>query len=163
MAQVHPISSHAKKHPSPRSASSLRFPTIKDAPTKLTTRWPRSAETAKLTCSEISSTTATTPTKVSGVPPFVSSVTFKTVLDFFHIRNLSNASLDEAIFLHILYGSLATQAELLAAILPMSVQRPLQALFAAMNARGRNYSARSAKRKPPSNSPASSRKRSSGA
>jgi hypothetical protein len=144
----HPISSHIKNSSSSgRSASSLRLPTKKEAPTKLTTRCERSLDNAKLTCKESSSTTATLPMNVSGIPPFVTSVNFSTVLEFFHIRNFSNASLDEAIFLHILYGSLATQARLLAAILPYSVQRPLRALFAAMNERPRNHSAGSAKRK----------------
>lgn len=35
-------------------------------------------------------------------PPFVRTVNFKTVLGFFHLSNLANASVDEAIFLHIL-------------------------------------------------------------
>jgi hypothetical protein len=65
-------------------------------------------------------------------------VSLRTVLDFFHLRNFSNASLDEAIFLHILYGSLATQARMLAAILPYSVQRPLRALLAAMSEHGKS-------------------------
>jgi hypothetical protein len=34
----------------------------------------------------------------------VKTVKFKTVLDFFHIANLRNASSDEAMFSRILYG-----------------------------------------------------------
>ena len=56
----------------------------------------------------------------------------------------------------------STQARDEAAILRARCQQPLQALPATMNARARNYNARNAKRKPLSNSSASSRKRSSG-
>jgi hypothetical protein len=45
-------------------------------------------------------------------------------LRFFHISSLENASREEAIYLHTLYSHLLTQARLLAAILPWSVQRP---------------------------------------
>jgi hypothetical protein len=93
--------------------------------------------------------------------PLSYTVSFKTVLKFFHLSNLENASLEEAIYLHTLYSHLLTQARLLAAILPWSVQRPLRALREAMNEPGKNYSGRSAKRKPLSGSPVVSRKRSS--
>jgi hypothetical protein len=155
-----PVSSHTKYSSSPRLASRTRLPKTKVAPAKFTTRNEPFLRPTKLTQSESSSTAETTPVNFSGIPPFVTTVTLRTVLDFFHIRNLSNISLDEVIFLHVLYGSLATQARMLAAILPGSVQRPLQALLAAMNEPGRSYNARSAKRKRLSNSPASSRKRS---
>ena len=48
---------------------------------------------------------------------------------------------------HVLYSEAATQATMLATILPWSAQRPLQALFSAMNESGKNYSAQNAKRK----------------
>jgi len=89
------------------------------------------------------------------------TASLSTVLEFFHLENFSNASREEAIYLHTLYSHLLTQARLLAAILPWSVQRPLQALRAAMNEPGRNCSVQSAKRKPLSGSPVSSRKHSS--
>jgi hypothetical protein len=126
-------SSHFKTSPSRRSASSTRLPTVKVAPLNSINRSERSRCTTKLTRCDSSSTAVTSPKSVSGIPPFVSTVSFKTVLDFFQIPNLTNASLDEAIFLHVLYGSLATQARMLAAILPGSLERPLRALLAAMN------------------------------
>lgn len=57
----------------------------------------------------------------------------------------------------------ATQAKHEAAKSRSRFQQPSQALRASSNARGRNYSARSAKRKPLSGTSVSSRKRSSGA
>ena len=106
----------------------------------------RVASSIKPTTSSSKSTWSIDPVKWSSAP-LSYTVSLKTVLEFFHISNLRNASLDEAIYLHTLYSHLLTQARLLAAILPWSVQRPLQALRAAMNEPGRNYSARSAKRK----------------
>lgn len=152
-------SSHIKRSPVGRSASRRRFPMLKEASLKSITRNERSLVIAKATKDNSSSIEAISPTSISGFPPFVSTVSFKTVLEFFHVQNLSNASRDEAIFLHILYSSLATQARLLAAILPGSVQRPLRELFAAMCGPGKSYTKRSAKPRPLSGSPASSRKR----
>ena len=155
-----PVSSKQITSP-PRSASSLRFPMRNVQLPKSNVKKLCSPRNVKLTSDASGSSALTSPTCISGIPSFVSTVSFKTVLDFFHLHNLANASLDEAIFLHILYSSLATQARLLAAILPYSVQRPLQALLAAMSVPAQNCNARSAKRKPLSGSSASSRKRSS--
>ena len=55
---------------------------------------------------------------------------------------------------------LSAEANETAAKSLLQYQRPLRVLRAAMNGRARNYSALSAKRKPLSGSPASSRKRS---
>jgi len=141
-----------------------RASTLKDASLRSIRENFRDASSVTPTRSRDSSTENTCPCQISGTPPFVKTVTLKTVLEFFHVANLENAiARDEAIFLYLLYSQLATQAELLAAILPWSVQRPLQELFGAMNEPGRNCNARSAKRKPLSGSSASSRKRSSGA
>ncbi|SRR6266849_2349747 len=76
------------------------------------------------------------------------------------LKNSENASCDEQ-FIHPLiqvYGR--ETAEFLASRFGYSLQPPLPELPAGMNERGRNYSARSAKRKPPSGSSVSSRKRS---
>src|SRR5712692_5058754 len=97
-------------------ASTARFPTLKLAPLKSIGKMSRVADSTKVTTSLSASSHEISPRNMFGIPPFVSIVSFKTVLDFFHIPNLSNASLDEAIFLHILHGSLATQARMLAAI-----------------------------------------------
>jgi len=156
-------SSHVRTSSAEISASKLRFPMVKDAPSRHTLRNHFIRGTAKPIKSNSSSMADTVPVSVSGFSPFVSTVTFKTVLDFFHIRNLSNASFEEAIFLHLLYGHLATEARMLAAILPYSVQRPLRALLAAMNEPGKSYTKRSAKTRPLSCSPASLKKRLSGA
>ena len=48
------------------------------------------------------------------------------------MSNFSNASREEAIFLHFLYSQLGTQANLLAAALPWELQRVKRELFAAM-------------------------------
>jgi hypothetical protein len=82
--------------------------------------------------------------------PSVQRVTLRRVLRFFHVQNLSNASLEEAIFLHLLFQSLATQARTLAAIYPSSLQWPMRVLLAAMNEPDKNCSLRSAKHKRPS-------------
>lgn len=141
-------------------ASTRRSSTLNSAPRKSRGGgYTRTVSSTKPTDCSSKSTWYIDPIKWSSAP-LSYTVNLKTVLSFFHISNLENASLEESIFLHTLYSSLLTQARLLAAILPWSVQRPLQALRAAMNARGRNYSARNAKRKRPSNSPAASRKRS---
>jgi hypothetical protein len=136
------------------STSTERSLRVKSAPSRSSTKAKCEGSSAKPTLPADSSTENIVPCQISGTRPFVRTVNFKTVLDFFHLPNLTNASRDEAIFLHILYSQLATQAELLAAILPYSVQRPLRELFAAMNEPGRNYSAQNAKRKRPSNSSA---------
>jgi hypothetical protein len=120
----------------------------------------RVASSIKPTISSSKSTWSIDPVRWTSAP-LSYTVSLSTVLEFFHISNLENASLEEAIYLHALYSHLLTQARLLAAILPWSVQRPLQALRAAMNEPGKNYSEQSAKRKPPSGSPSVSRKRSS--
>ncbi len=145
-----------------RTASMDRSVSTNEAPRKSNTGVSRVASSAKPTRSATSSTWYTDPVKWSSVP-LVYTVNLNTVLDFFHLRNFKNASSEESIFFHTLYCNLFTQARLLAAILPWSVQRPLQALREAMSAPARNYSVRSAKRKRPSNSQAASRKRSSGA
>lgn len=142
---------------STRNGSTAKVESLKSKAGK----YRRVAVSTKPTCSASKSTWYIDPVKWS-TAPLSYTVSFKTVLEFFHISNLSNASLDEAIFLHVLYSNLLTQARLLAAILPWSVQRPLQALRAAMNESGKNYSGRSAKRKPLSGAGVSSRKRSSG-
>jgi hypothetical protein len=103
------------------------------------------------------------PLRLFDSPDGATSIKLSTVCEFFQIRNLPNASLEEAKFLHILYSHLASGARMLAAILPWSVERPLRALLAAMNARGKSYTKRSAKTRPLSCSPASLKKRSSGA
>lgn len=156
-------SSTMRSSPVERSASRERFPKRNEASRKSFTQAFRVLGSKNPTENVSSITDTTSPVSMFGYPPFVRTVTFKTVLDFFHIRNLSNASTEEAIFLHVLYSSLATQARMLAAILPWSLERPLRALFAAMNESGKSYTKRNAKRKRPSNSPASLRKRSSGA
>lgn len=85
------------------------------------------------------------------------------VLSFCHFLNVVNPTTDEIFFLLCVRGLGLKVATFLAAKFQMKCQRPLQALRAMMNARGRNYSVRNAKRKLPSGSSASSRKRSSGA
>jgi hypothetical protein len=145
---------------SPRRASNTRFPIRKETPARSSRGSQRSLLTKNPTSPESESVAMICPLSISGFPPFVTMVSLKEVLDFFHISNLANASSEEAIFLHVLYGSLATQARLLAAILPGPVQRPLRALLAAMRESGKSYTKRSATHKPLSNSPASSRKRS---
>jgi hypothetical protein len=156
-------SSNSKISSSERRASRERFPTSNAASVKSKAVIAREGRTAKPTCMALSSTASTKPVSMSGWPPFVRTVTFKTVLDFFQLPSLRNASFEEAMFLHILYSSLANQAEMLAAILPWSVQRPLQALFSTMSVPAQNCNVQSAKRKRPSSSSASSRKRSSSA
>jgi hypothetical protein len=76
------------------------------------------------------------------------------------LKNRENASSDEQ-FIHPLIQTFGREtAEFLAARFGYSLQPPSPELRAETNARGRNYSARSAKRKPLSGSSASSRKRS---
>ena len=161
--QRRPVSSHVKISPPSRSASKTRSPTINEHSPRSTMRGERVLWSAKPTLRNFSSGKVTAPTNVSGRSPFVTTVTFNKVLDFFHVQSLSNASFEEAILLHVLYFSLTSQIETLAATLPESLQRPLRALLAAMNEPGRSYTKQSAKRKQPSNSPASLRKRSSSA
>jgi len=65
------------------------------------------------------------------------------------LQNFKNCTRDERTFISAVAAfDLRTAADL-AATLHWKCQRPLQALLAASNARGRNYSARSAKRKRP--------------
>src|SRR5579863_10111459 len=156
-----PVSTKDRISSGDRAAVSERLPSVNSVPLKSRFPMPRDGKLAKVTSMASSSTAIIKPLSVSGMPPFVRTVTFNTVLDFFQLPNMRNASLEEAMFLHILYGSLATQAEMLAAILPWSVQRPLRELFAAMNEPGKNYSERNAKRKRLSGSQGASRKRSS--
>jgi len=76
------------------------------------------------------------------------------------LKNRENASSDEQ-FIHPLIQTFGREtAEFLAARFGYSLQPPSPELRAETNARGRNYSARSAKRKRLSGSSASSRKRS---
>ena len=156
---MQPTSSNIKQSSS-RSASTTRFPILKTAPLKSSVLKQRVAVIAKPTRPNPSSSDEIMPRSISGFPPFVTTVNLKTVLDFFHIPNLSNASLDEAIFLHTLYSSLATQARLLAAILPWSLERPLQELLAAMNEPDKSYTKQNARTRRPSGSQASLKKRS---
>ena len=69
---------------------------------------------------------------MSRIPPFAQTVSFSTIIDFFHVPNLSNATREESIFLIALYSELATQANLLAGILPWELTRAKRELFAAM-------------------------------
>lgn len=77
------------------------------------------------------------------------------------LSNFDSASSDELTFLSCLVTLGPERAIVLAAKHGWRCLRPLLALLLATNARGRNYSGKNAKRKPPSGSPASSRKRSS--
>ena len=76
------------------------------------------------------------------------------------LKNRENACSDEQ-FIHPLIQTFGREtAEFLAARFGYLLQPPSPGLLSGSNARGRNYSARSAKRKPLSGSSASSRKRS---
>src|ERR1700686_2926404 len=76
----------------------------KDAPRRSKVRRSRVASSTNSTSSCCSSTDVIEPSQISGIPKFVKTVKFKTVLDFFHIANLRNASSDEAMFSRILYS-----------------------------------------------------------
>jgi hypothetical protein len=142
------LSSNLRTSPVGRSADRARPSKPKDeSPNQITRKFPFLSG-AKLTRKAGSSIADICPMSFSGIPPFVSTVSLKTVCDFFHVQNLMNASFEEAIFLHLVYGSLATQARMIAAILPGPVQRPLRALLAAMNEHGKSYTKRSAKPRP---------------
>ena len=80
-----------------------------------------------------------------------------------HFLNISNPSADESFFLLCVRDFGFKQATFLAAISQLQFQRPSRGSRARTNAPARNYSVRSAKRKPPSGSQVSSRKRSSSA
>lgn len=80
----------------------------------------------------------------------------------FHLVRSLNPSSDERIFLLTSLHGIRT-AIFLAAIHRWTIRRPLLEFLAMMSESGKNYSALSAKRKRRSGSPASSRKRSSGA
>ena len=163
LPQRRPVSSHVKISPPSRSASKTRSPTINEHSLRSTMHGERVSWSAKPTLRNSSSGKVTAPKNVSGRSPFVTTVTFNKVLDFFHVQSLSNASFEEAILLHVLYFSLTSQIKTLAATLPESLQRPLQALLAAMSEPDKSYTKRSAAHKRPSGSPASSKRRSSGA
>ncbi len=75
-----------------------------------------------------------------------------------HFLNISNPSADESFFLLCVRDFGFKQATFLAAKFELQCQRPSRELLAMMNGRGRNYSARSAKRKRLSGSLAVSRK-----
>jgi hypothetical protein len=144
-----PVSSHLKNSAPPRSAKSVRAPTRKVQSLKSTSQNVRSPWLAKPQVRRSSRGLTTAPTNPSGKSPFVKRTTLNSVLDFFHIQSLSNASFEEAIFLHLLYQSFVTQLETLAAILPESLQRPLRALRAALHESDKNCSARNATRTRP--------------
>jgi hypothetical protein len=133
-------------------------PISKDAPLRSSTGDARVKSSANPTRSSTRSTWYIEPENWSRVP-LAFTTSFNEVLEFFHLSSLENASSEEAIFPNILYCNLFTQARLLAAILPWSVERPMQALLAMLSKSSRNYSARSAKRKPLSGAKVSSRKR----
>jgi hypothetical protein len=61
------------------------------------------------------------------------TVSLKSLLEFFHIRNFRNASVDEAIFYHTLFTHLATNARMLASVLPGSYSRALKSLLRSMH------------------------------
>jgi hypothetical protein len=130
----------------PRRASTDCLPIVNSAPLRLSPNPSREGSSTKYT-SPVSSAEEITPRTRTGNSFLVSTVKFKTVLDFFHLTSFENASVGEAIFLHTLYRQLAIEARLLAATLPYSLQRPLRALLAAMNEPGRNYRKRGTKRK----------------
>jgi len=78
-----------------------------------------------------------------------------------HLSRIHNATPDEISFMHLTSLLGLNTATVLAAKFHWKYQRPLQVLREVTNARGRNYSARSAKRKRLSSSQAASKKRSS--
>jgi hypothetical protein len=88
------------------------------------------------------------------------TVTFKKVSEVFHLRNFSNISADERIFLFSVYLDGFKEAEHLATTLHWKCQRPLRALGAMMYRCGKSYTKRGAKHKPLSGAKVSSRKRS---
>ncbi len=77
-----------------------------------------------------------------------------------HASSIQNATPQEISFMHMASFMGLSAAKTLASKLHWQCQRPLRVLRAMMNERGRNYSARSAKRKPLSGSSVSLRKRS---
>jgi hypothetical protein len=158
-----PVSSHLKSSPSLLVAKRTDPPTSNVHPEKSTSRGARRSWFINEILSDSYSANVTDPRNFSGSSPCSVTVSFNRVLRFFHIRNLSNASVDEAMFLHLLHGSLITQARTLAAVYPGSLRRSLQVLLAAMREPGKSYTKQSAVRKRPSNSPAPLRKRLSGA
>ena len=87
-----------------RVTSTDRSAIAKDAPRRSKVRRSRVASSANSTSSCCSSTDVIEPSQISGIPKLVKTVKFKTVLDFFHIANLRNASSDEAMFSRILYS-----------------------------------------------------------
>lgn len=121
---------------------------------------PRTRSTKE---SSVSEDTSTRPSTVPSIP--LTDITSRTKVDSsWNFLNTSMASpIEERMFVLAVKNFGPKTAVTLAAKFHWKCQRPLQELRAAMNARGKNYSARSAKRKRPSGVAASSRKRSSGA
>lgn len=74
------------------------------------------------------------PLRVFDVEEDVISISLTGVCNFFHIENLSNASRDESIFLHLLFAHLASEAKLLSAAM-LDVERPLNLLLKSMTER----------------------------
>lgn len=159
--QGHCVKSSSKsKRPKDEALASTKCgSTEKDAPDKSTPKCSRVAETENPIINRPKSTWYISPLTLFDTPSGVVSVSFRTVCEFFHLENLSNASREEVIFLHILFAHLASEAKMLAAILPWSVERPLRALLEVMNESGGNYTKQTTKRKRPSGFPVSSEKR----
>ena len=107
------------------------------------------------------------PLKIGVASPCISSepTSPTATSDLFtcHSFSLRNATSQETLFIGFAHFLGATQARYLAAKFHWQFQRPLRELLAVTNELDRNCNARNAKRKRPSNSPAASRKRSSGA
>jgi hypothetical protein len=82
------------------------------------------------------------------------------VFSVLHALNVAHPTSEEAMFITVVKQHGFPAAEFAAAKLHWRCQRPLQALFAMMNAHGRNYSVRRVKHKLPLGPSASSRKRS---
>lgn len=122
-----------------RLASTERSLITKTAPRKFSATESRVSSSTKPTTK--SSLSAWNICPLCLVPGCDKTVRFKRVCEFFHLRNLRKASLEEAIFLHVLYAQLATNAKMLAAILPWSVQRPLRDLLSVMH--GENLTTKS--------------------
>ena len=101
---------------------------------------------------------------ISQLPPRPSTRISGFGLDVRHFSTaFQKLSVDECMFILHIYNWGIIQAKRIAALSGYKLQRPLPELLAMTSELDRNYSARSAKRKPLSGSSASSRKRSSGA
>lgn len=135
-----------------------------DSDQKLAFRGSNETRCPSPSSSTLSGETETILASQLGTKSAISKETKKRVISCVcQFLNISNASADESFFLLLVWNFGFKLATFLAAKFRLKYQRPLQALLAMMSESGRNYSARSAKRKPLSNYPASSRKRSSGA